>query len=94
MSAVADPSTVTIPADVAERFTDTWCGALTADVATALNCVEVDVLAELLRALGAEQAADEWTAAHAEADTPGDDHFQGPVPAAVSFDCDAHHWRP
>ncbi|WP_433855112.1 hypothetical protein [Streptomyces kronopolitis] len=41
---------VTIPAETARAFTDTWCGKLTSDVAAALNCVEVETLAELLRA--------------------------------------------
>ncbi|MFF4548621.1 hypothetical protein ACFY1J_31045 [Streptomyces sp. NPDC001406] len=90
----AAPEAVSIPAEVAHAFADTRCGALTENVAPALNCAELDALAGLLRALGAEQAADEWTAAHAEADSVGDDHFRGTVPAAVSFDCDAHRWRP
>ncbi|MGC9540192.1 hypothetical protein [Streptomyces sp. UG1] len=89
-----DTQTVTIPADVAEQFADTWCGRLTDDVGPILNCDEVEALAALLRALGAEQAADEWIDTHAQGDEPGDDHFQGPVPAEVSFDCDAARWRP
>lgn len=85
---------VTIPADIAERFTDTWCGKLTADLATDLGCAEIDTLAGLLRALGAEQAADEWVEAHAEGDELGDDHFEGTVPDEVSLAADGARWSP
>ncbi|MDL5199583.1 hypothetical protein [Streptomyces sp. ALI-76-A] len=86
--------TVTIPADVAHAFTDTWCCRLTSDVAAALNCAEVETLAELLRAFGAEQAADEWIDAHADGDEPGEEHFQGPVPDEVSFAADGYRCTP
>lgn len=89
-----DTAHVSIPADVAERFTDTWCGALTGDVAAALNCAEVEVLADLLCALGAHQAASEWIDAHAEDDTPGDDHYGEPVPDEVSLVVDGYRWSP
>ncbi|MEI5520693.1 hypothetical protein WB388_08765 [Streptomyces brasiliscabiei] len=85
---------VTIPADIAEHFTDTWCGALGFDIGPRLNCAEVETLAELLRALGAEQAADEWVGAHAEGDSPGDDHFEGTVPAEASLTADGARWIP
>ncbi|UQA91221.1 hypothetical protein [Streptomyces halobius] len=81
--------TVTIPADVAHAFTNAWCGRLTSDVAAALNCAEVETLAELLRA-GAEQAADEWIDAHADGDEPGEEHFQGPVPDEVPLAADGY----
>lgn len=84
----------TIPADIAERFTDTWCGALGLDIGPRLNCAEAETLAELLRALGAEQAADEWMQAHAESDALGDDHFEGTVPAEVSLTTDGARWSP
>lgn len=86
--------TIAIPADVAEAFADTWCGKVTADLAAELGCAEVDTLADLLRALGAEQAADEWIDAHAEADDPSDDHFQGPVPAEVTLAVDGYRSTP
>lgn len=86
--------TVTIPADVAHAFTDTWCGLVTADLATSLGCAETDTLADLLRALGAEQAAAEWEQAHAEGDEPSDDHHQGPVPAEASLAADGARWSP
>lgn len=59
-----------------------------------LNCEEVDVLASLLRTLGAAQAADEWVDAHAEADNePTDGHYRDPHdPATLS--ADAFRWHP
>ncbi|MCQ8836104.1 hypothetical protein [Streptomyces malaysiensis] len=87
--------TVSIPADVAHAFTDAWCTTvITSDVAASLGCTEVDTLAHLLRALGAEQAADEWTDAHAEGDEPTDRHFQGTVPAESSLAVDGMRWSP
>jgi hypothetical protein len=87
--------TVSIPADVAHAFTDAWCGTvITADIAASLGCTEVDTLADLLRALGAEQVADEWIDAHAEADDPSDGHFQGTVPEDVSLATDGMRWSP
>ncbi|TLS45796.1 hypothetical protein FE633_13645 [Streptomyces montanus] len=87
--------TVSIPADVAHAFAEAWCDStITADVAASLGCTEVDALADLLRALGAEQAADEWVDAHAKDDDPGDGHFQGTVPEDVSLTADAMRWSP
>ncbi|MGK5697756.1 hypothetical protein ACSNOJ_33530 [Streptomyces sp. URMC 128] len=87
--------TVSIPADVADAFTDAWCTtAIASDVAASLRCTEVDALADLLRALGAEQAAAEWTDAHAQDDEPNDRHFQGTVPADASLAADGMHWSP
>lgn len=87
------PHRLAIPTKIGQEFTDTWCGNLTADIAARLNCDEVETLTALLRALGAEQAADEWTAAHAAADEPSDRHYQGPAdPLATSPD--AFRWRP
>ncbi|WP_051828564.1 hypothetical protein [Streptomyces bicolor] len=85
----------TVPADVARAFTDAWCNTvLTSDVATSLGCTEVDTLADLLRAFGAEQAADEWIDAHAEDDEPNDAHFQGTVPPDTSLAADGMRWSP
>jgi hypothetical protein len=87
--------TISIPADVADAFTDAWCTTvITSDVAASLGCTEVDALTDLLRALGAEQAADEWTDAHAQDDEPNDRHFQGTVPADASLAADGMHWSP
>ncbi|MEU9671793.1 hypothetical protein AB0E25_41080 [Streptomyces bobili] len=87
--------TVSIPSHVAEAFTDAWCStAITSDVAARLGCIEADTLADLLRALGAQQAADEWIDAHAEDDEPNDRHFQGTVPADASLAADGMHWSP
>jgi hypothetical protein len=87
--------TVSIPADVTQAFTDAWCNTvITSDVAASLGCTEVDALAELLRALGAEQAADEWIDAHSEDDEPNDAHFQGTVPADASLAADGMLWSP
>jgi hypothetical protein len=89
------PDTVSIPAAVAHAFTDAWCSTvIPADVAASLRCPEVDALADLLRALGAGQAADEWIEIHAEGDEPRDSHFQGTVPADVSLTTDGMHWSP
>jgi hypothetical protein len=85
---------VTVPGAIARDFADTWCGGLTSSIATALNCAEVDVLADLLRALGADQAADEWIEEHADGDEPGDDHYQDPVPDAMSLATDGARWNP
>ncbi|MDG9709777.1 hypothetical protein [Streptomyces sp. DH10] len=87
--------TVSIPADVADAFTDAWCTTvITSDVAASLGCTEVDALADMLRALGAEQAADEWTDAHAQDDEPNDRHFRGTVPADASLASDGMRWSP
>ncbi|MFG3133700.1 hypothetical protein ACGFZU_39140 [Streptomyces tendae] len=84
----------TIPSSLGHDFAGTWCGTLTADIAHLLNCEEVDVLASLLRTLGAEQAADEWIDAHAVADNePQDRHYRDPNdPEALS--ADAFRWHP
>ncbi|MGW0332167.1 hypothetical protein ACWD0J_09910 [Streptomyces sp. NPDC003011] len=87
--------TVSIPADVAHAFTDAWCTTvIMSDVAASLGCTEVDALTDLLHALGAEQAADEWTATHAQDDEPNDPHFLGTVPVDASLAADAMHWIP
>ncbi|PPG49754.1 hypothetical protein C5D09_06925 [Rathayibacter sp. AY1C9] len=44
------------------------------DLATRLNCTEVDALAGLLRAFGRDEAADLWIAQHATDDDEGDAH--------------------
>ncbi|WP_369228428.1 hypothetical protein AB5J52_48125 (plasmid) [Streptomyces sp. R39] len=83
----------TIPGEIGHAFADTWCGTLTADIAQLLKCEEVDVLAGLLRALGAEQAAAEWIEAHARADEHEDSHYQDPD-ASQGLSADAFRWCP
>ncbi|MDX2916243.1 hypothetical protein [Streptomyces griseiscabiei] len=85
--------TVSIPADTARAFTEAWCdGTFMDDIAVTLGCTEVDALAGLLRACGAEQAADDWIDAHAQDDDPNDRHYQGTVPADVSLAADGMRW--
>jgi hypothetical protein len=87
--------TVSIPSDVTEAFTDARCNSLvTSDVAASLGCTEAATLADLLRALGADQAAEEWIDAHAEADEPSERHFQGTVPADAALAADGMRWSP
>jgi hypothetical protein len=89
------PDTVSIPSAVAEAFTDAWCDTvITSDIAAGLGCTEVDTLADLLRALNADQSADEWIAAHAQDDEPDNRHFQGIVPADAALATDGMRWSP
>jgi hypothetical protein len=67
----------TIPADLAARFIRLCSGELADEVATALSCSEVDSLAAMLRALGQDDLAEVWIAAHAEGDESGDAHYTG-----------------
>ncbi|MFJ5779326.1 hypothetical protein [Streptomyces sp. NPDC093094] len=85
---------VSIPGDVADAFTGAFSGTVTADVAAVLGCAEVDALAGLLHALGAEDTAREWTDVHAQDDEPGERHFSGTVPAGVSLAADQMRWSP
>ncbi|MGW1966376.1 hypothetical protein ACWCPD_39685 [Streptomyces sp. NPDC001935] len=84
---------IIIPASVGHEFADTWCGTLTLDVAQQLNCDEAEVLAALLRALGAHQAADEWIDAHALIDEPADRHYRDPATPDTDSP-DAFRWYP
>lgn len=54
-----------------EVFAD---GEIADSVGTALNCSEVETLADLFRAAGCEDAAKVWIDCHAEGDDCGDDH--------------------
>ncbi|MCW8101641.1 hypothetical protein [Streptomyces tauricus] len=90
----SDQQPTTVPGSLGRAFADAWSGTLISDIATLLNCEEVDALAGLLRALGADQSADEWISAHASADNePQDSHYRDPNdPATVS--ADAFRWHP
>jgi hypothetical protein len=58
-----------------ENFVEVFsAGDLSSEIATALNCTEVEALAELLRAAGREYAADYWIEDHAVDDDCGDQH--------------------
>ncbi|HUU96790.1 MAG TPA: hypothetical protein VM487_13715 [Phycisphaerae bacterium] len=58
-----------------DQFIETWGSSyLAGDLGDKLRCEEVDVLAGLLRAFGADAAADSWIASHALADECGDAH--------------------
>lgn len=48
------------------------------DQATAFGCSEIEPVADLFRALGKGETADEIIAAHASGDEPGDAHYDGP----------------
>ncbi|CAM4055519.1 hypothetical protein NOGI109294_23865 [Nocardiopsis gilva] len=68
-------STATIPTPLAARFLDVWGDAYLADdLGTRLTCHEVDVLADMLAALGDPGAAATWIGAHAVDDDEGDAH--------------------
>lgn len=50
---------------------------LAAELASALTCSDVNALANLLSTQGADAAAADWLAPHAENDDEGDAHYQG-----------------
>lgn len=88
-------SPVLVPADVAHEFTDRWDDCLAYFLATKLTCIEVDALAELLRALGAAHQAASWLDTHARRDVPGDAHCPSPeAEPCCEFSTDAFHWSP
>ncbi|SKV09278.1 Uncharacterised protein [Mycobacteroides abscessus subsp. abscessus] len=61
----------------AERFANAFAdGEIASEVGTALTCSEVDVLADLFRTFGYDDAADMWIRAHAEGDDEGDQHYE------------------
>ncbi|MDI3386921.1 hypothetical protein QIS99_12015 [Streptomyces sp. B-S-A8] len=62
----------------ATAFVDAWqhlAPTLTYDYECHLQCSEANTLAELFRAFGRQDVADEVIAAHAEHDEPGDSHY-------------------
>ena len=70
-------NTTTSDTAAAARFVDVF-GAddFAGDVGPRMSCTEVDALAGMLRAVGADTAADTWVSAHAEEDQEGDSHHQ------------------
>ncbi|WP_181785675.1 hypothetical protein [Streptomyces phytophilus] len=65
-----------IDSRVATDFVSTFTGEVADDLARAMNCVEIDVLAEMLESLGAADLASVWLDAHAEGDEEGDLHYR------------------
>jgi hypothetical protein len=64
-------------AAAAARFVDVFAAAdFAGDVGPRMSCTEVDALAGMLRALGADTAANTWVTAHAAEDQEGDAHHQ------------------
>lgn len=63
-------------------FLEVWSGDLAGDLATRLNCSEVDALADLLRFYGRDRAAAEWINHHSYGDDdPDDRHIRTPETA-------------
>ncbi|MDJ0324376.1 hypothetical protein QMG61_11445 [Cryobacterium sp. PH31-AA6] len=64
-------------AAAAARFVDVFAAAdFAGDVGPRMTCTEVDALAGMHRAVGADTAANTWVTAHAAEDHEGDDHHQ------------------
>lgn len=66
----------TTPSDAAiASFADIWgSGDLISTTAPTLTCNEVDALADLFRAHGHDDIADQWITWHTEEDDEGDAH--------------------
>ena len=70
-------NTTSIDTAAAARFIGVFADAdFAGDVGPRMSCTEVDALAGMLRAVGADTAADTWVSAHAEEDQEGDSHHQ------------------
>ncbi|MER7063921.1 hypothetical protein [Streptomyces albidoflavus] len=67
---------MTIPDAVATAFTEAFDGYTADDVAARFTCIEIEALAELLKALGRPDLADTWIEAHALDDDKGDAHYR------------------
>lgn len=69
-------TTTTIDTNAAATFTEVF-GAedFAGDVGPRMTCTEVEALAGMLHAVGADAAADTWIEAHAVEDEDGDAHF-------------------
>lgn len=71
--------TTTIDTDAAATFAEVFGdGLLAFQVGPRMTCTEVDALAGMLRAVGADAAAATWIEGHAAEDDEGDAHFQAP----------------
>ena len=57
--------------EFASRFAD---GELADSIGTQLTCTEVEVLADCLRVVGYDRAAQVWIDCHSEQDDCGDEH--------------------
>lgn len=62
------------PGTAAAAFCDVWCSDLAADLAVALNCTELDALADLLISFDRAESAAIWLDHHQAEDEPGDAH--------------------
>ena len=70
-------TTTTIDTTAAATFTEVFAaGDFAGDVGPRMTCTEVDALAGMLRAVGADAAAETWIEAHAVEDEDGDAHFE------------------
>lgn len=77
--------TTTIHAPAAATFAEVFGdGLLAFEVGPRMTCTEVEALAGMLRAVGADAAADTWIEGHAAEDEEGDAHFQAPELEAVN----------
>jgi hypothetical protein len=75
----------TIDTQAAAVFVDTFSdGMLSGDVGIRFGCGEIEALAGMLRALGADEAAARWIADHATDDDEGDMHYAG---TAAGYAC-------
>ncbi|WP_104081087.1 hypothetical protein [Cryobacterium sp. Y11] len=82
-------TTTMIDTDAAATFTEVFAaGDFAGDVGPRMSCTEVDALAGMLRAVGADTAAATWIDAHAAADDEGDSHFQPIAPAEAGHGTD------
>jgi hypothetical protein len=68
-------------AEAAAHFADIWADLLRGELADnygcAFTCPEANAAADLYRALGLDDWADDIIASHAERDTAQDQHYQG-----------------
>ena len=71
--------TIDHASDALKVFLTVWSGGMSADIAQALTCTEVDALAELLNATGYSDAAEAWIEAHRASDEEGDAHYRRPT---------------
>ncbi len=79
-----DPRKVTFTPDVRRatvQLIDTFGdGMLASDIATSLSCMEIEILADLFRAVGDHAIAAMWIEEHGADDDCGDRHCQCGAP--------------